>query len=62
MKTAHRNSQPIGIIDENGYERVNRVYHEDGLQPAVCQRDYKDPIKVLVSEEDDEETTRILSR
>ena len=55
MKTVQPNSAPIGIIDENGYERVNRVYHEDGLQPAVCQRDYKDPIKILVCEEDYEE-------
>lgn len=36
MKTAQPNSAPIGIIDENGYERVNRVYHEDGISPAVC--------------------------
>lgn len=43
-------TQPIGILDENGYERINRVYYEMGYSPCITGRDYKDPIKVLIYE------------
>lgn len=36
----------VGIIDENGYEKVNRVY-KGGISPTVTARDYKDAIKVV---------------
>lgn len=41
---------PIGILNPNGYERVNRVYWCGGYSPCITGRDYKDPIKVLVYE------------
>ena len=44
-------NKPIGIIDTNGYERINRVYFEKGYSPCITSRDYKDPIKILVYEE-----------
>ena len=37
----------IGIIDPDGYEKVNRVYSPSGDCPTITARDYKDPIKVL---------------
>lgn len=43
-------TQPIGILNPNGYERVNRVYSEEGYSPCITGRDYKDPIKVLIYE------------
>lgn len=41
-------TKPIGILDPNGYEKINRVYWQGGFSPCVTGRDYKDPIKVLV--------------
>ncbi len=43
-------TKPIGIIDPNGYEKINRVYWEHGFSPCITGRDYKDPVKVLVYE------------
>ena len=43
-------TNPIGIIDPNGYERINRVYSWCGYAPCVTGRDYKDPIRVLIYE------------
>ena len=43
-------TKPIGILDSDGYEKINRVYWECGYSPCVTGRDYKDPIKVLVYE------------
>ena len=37
----------LGIINPNGYEKVNRVYSSGGVSPTITARDYKDPIKVL---------------
>lgn len=44
----NNSTNPIGIIDPNGYEKINRVYTWCGFAPCVTGRDYKDPIKVLV--------------
>ena len=49
---------PIGIINPDGYERVNRVYSEDGYSPCITGRDYKDPIKVLVYDRTKREENR----
>ena len=38
----------LGLLDANGYEKLNRVYSVNGLCPTVTARDYKDPIKVMV--------------
>ena len=35
----------LGIIDPDGYEKVNRVYGTHGDCPTITARDYKDPIK-----------------
>ena len=43
-------TQPIGIINPDGYERVNRVYWERGFSPCITGRDYKDPVKILIYE------------
>ena len=43
-------TQPIGIPDPNGYERINRVYSEEGYSHCITGRDYKDPIGVLIYE------------
>ena len=37
----------IGIINPDGYEKVNRVYNPSGDCPTLTARDYKDPIKIL---------------
>ena len=37
----------LGIIDPNGYEKVNRVYCIHGDSPTITARDYKDPIKII---------------
>ena len=50
MKT--QETSPIGIIDNQRYERNNRVYAFWCLQPTICAREWKDPVKVLVYEED----------
>lgn len=39
----------IGIIDPDGYEKVNRVYSPSGDCPTITARDYKDPIKVMMA-------------
>ena len=36
----------IGIIDNNGFEKANRVY-KAGSSPTIQARDFKDSIKVL---------------
>ena len=36
----------VGIIDNSGYEKANRVY-KGGKCPAIQSRDFKDPIKVI---------------
>lgn len=41
----------IGQMD--GYEKDNRVYAGYGLSPCITARDYKDPPKVLIREEND---------
>jgi len=41
-------TKPIGILDKNGYEKINRVYYWRGYSPCITGRDYKDPIKILV--------------
>ena len=43
-------TNPIGILNPEGYERINRVYWEGGYSPCVTSRDYKDPIRVLIDE------------
>lgn len=55
-----RESTPIGIIDEGGYEHNNRVYSWGGISPCISSREYKDPIKVLVYEKQ-RNTTRKFS-
>ena len=51
LKSGRKNeTTPIGIINPDGYERVNRVYWQEGYSPCVTGRDYKDPIKVLIYE------------
>lgn len=40
----------IGVM-EDGYEHNNRVYPFFGFCPSLSGREYKDPIKVLVEEE-----------
>lgn len=42
-------TKSIGILDKNGYEKINRVYYWGGYSPCVTGRDYKDPIKILVN-------------
>ena len=37
----------LGIINDNGYEKVNRVYDISEESPTITARDYKDPIKIL---------------
>lgn len=37
----------LGIINPDGYEKVNRVYSIYGDSPTLQSRDYKDPIKIL---------------
>ena len=37
----------LGVIDKDGYERVNRVYSIYGDSPTITARDYKDPIKIV---------------
>lgn len=37
----------LGIINPDGYEKVNRVYSPQGITPTITARDYKDPIKIL---------------
>lgn len=34
----------IGIINPDGYEKVNRVYSPSGDCPTLQARDYKDPV------------------
>ena len=41
-------TQPIGILNPDGYERINRVYWQEGFSPCLAGRDYKDPPKVLI--------------
>lgn len=41
-------TKPIGILDKNGYERINRVYYFGGYSPCITGRDCRDPIKILV--------------
>lgn len=41
------NEKMLGLIDPEGYERVNRVYDTSGLSPTITARDYKDPVKIL---------------
>lgn len=53
-----RETQPIGIIDTDGYERINRVYSDKGYSPCIAGRDYKDPIKVLIYEKQYNNTIR----
>lgn len=37
----------LGIINPDGYEKVNRVYSIMGECPTLTARDYKDPIKIV---------------
>ncbi len=37
----------LGVIDKEGYEKVNRVYSIQGESPTITARDYKDPIKIV---------------
>ena len=39
-----------GHITGQKYEQAQRVYGPDGISPAMCARDYKEPAKVDVSE------------
>ena len=32
----------------SGYEKQNRVYDRKGICPCLTQRDYKDPVRVMV--------------
>lgn len=41
-----KNCNQVGIIDPDGYEKVNRVY-KGGCLPTITARDYKDAIKVI---------------
>ena len=50
-------TNPIGIIDPDGYERINRVYWEGGYSPCITSRDYKDPVKVLIYERNKQRET-----
>lgn len=44
-------TKPIGILDKDGYERINRVYYWGGYSPCITGRDCRDPIKILVKYE-----------
>jgi len=48
--TAILEKTDVFLMSEEGYERGNRVYMEDGSMCALTAREYKGPVKVLVSE------------
>lgn len=35
-----------------GYEKVNRVYGVTGIAPYITARDYKDPPKILIKDDE----------
>lgn len=42
-------SKPIGVM-KPGYEHNNRVYYEENIMACLSNREYKDPLKVLVND------------
>ena len=46
-------TNPIGIIDQDGFEQNNRVYWWGGYSPTILARCFKDPVRVLVYEREE---------
>ena len=42
----------LGLCDLDGYEKSNRVYHSIGVSRTLTARDYKDPVRILVIEDE----------